>query len=389
MKRIYLILLSLCMVFSLCGQGKSKGLYIEIPYKGLNNGRIPVIEVSIKNMRYKFIVDTGSPFTSVTRLVVDECQLSIADDTRKVIDVYSITNEQPLAIVEHLRIGGIPVKALQAQVFDNNTRLFRCSGVDGIIGGDILKEFVVKFDSQSKLMILADKASRITSGKLEWKKMATDFSKSYCWVRLNNGASDELLFDSGNEYPRILIDSAAYQQCKEKNLLTFVEEEEGYGADFKGLHGQILFHKQFRALIAEFNFGGHTLRNIPVQEAPTTSIGFMMADLGDIILDYPRKRYCFIPFKDCEWKDIRNKANCGVIGSNLIITVIWDKELSRTITVGDRITQIGDQTFENMDDCYRTRLNLLLEQYATSGNSTVWFEKPNGERYSLPAEAFL
>lgn len=391
MNRLITTLLTLLLaVYPVCAQqkGEVKDVYVEIPYE--LEGGIPVVDVLIKGKAYKFVLDTGAPGIHVARKVVEQSSLKLRKKSSKVRDAHGVRKELQWAVVKDMKIGGISFSTAKALVSENDSYLFSCYSFDGIIGGEFLKRFVVKFDSRTKTVTLATDASRLVSPQQPWGKMKLFSSKTYCVVKVTEGGYDNFLFDSGSGMSSLDLDTARYNIYKQRNIFELTDEETGYGSTSVGLHGEKVYEKRYRATATEFSFGGYTFYNIPMATARTTKIGFVVTSYGDVILDYPRKRYCFIPHQEeANWSYIRIKAGCMSENSYLVISVVWDEELAKQVSVGDRIISIGNQLFENVDRCFRAKFHSLVEQYTTPDNDTIVLEKPNGERYTLSASELL
>ncbi|MDR0660230.1 MAG: retroviral-like aspartic protease family protein [Prevotellaceae bacterium] len=389
MKKTILLLLALCLFAgnTYSQNSKSKDVYVEIPYK-LSSG-IPVVEVLIKGKPYKFVVDTRALKTYIVRRIVDEQSLKLRKKTKNVGDGQGIRKQQQLAVINDMKVGGISFKTSEAAVSENDSYLFSRYDFDGIIGGDFLKRFVVKFDSRAKTITLTTDALRLVSDQQQWNKMKIYSLKTYIPIPLKGGGTDSYLFDSGSGMSTFDIDTARYRIYKQRDLFDFSDEETGYGATSVGLHGERAYEKRIRATAPELNVGGYIFRNVPVQTTRVSKIGFIVANYGDIILDYTGERYCFIPHQaEADWTDTRGKVGFSVIDSSLVVSLIWGEEYGR-FTIGDKLVMIGNKRLDTIDRCYRRSISPLIKEHITTDNDTILFEKADGERYAVPADFFL
>lgn len=366
----------------------SKAVYVEIPYE-LSCG-IPVIEALVDGKPYRFLLDTGAPITIVVRRIVDELALKPKKKTKKMGDANGVRKRQQQLAIKNMTVGGIPFSTSNALIIENDSYVFSCCDFDGIIGGDFLKRFAVKFDSRAKTVTLTTDAARLVLEQQKWEKMRVYSSKTYTPIKLNDGRYNNILFDSGSGMQALDLDTASYNNYKQRNLLTFTDEEAGYGSSSVGLHGERVNEKAYRATAAEFSFGGHRLRNVPVQTSHTSNIGFVITSYGDVILDYSRKRYCFIPHQEeISWTAERNKISSWVKDSALAVSMVWGEELRKQVAIGDRIVMIGNKRLDDVDRCYRTKLSSLIEEHVTPEKNTILLERANGEQYSVAADLFL
>ena len=382
------LLFSACAVYARQKDKTKKDIYVEIPYEVVAG--IPVIDVQIKGKTYKFVLDTGASGVHVTRKVVDQSLLRLKRKTKGVGDTNGVRKQQQQAVINDIRIGELLFSTSGAYVSENDSYIFSCYGFDGIIGGDFLKQFAVKFDSRAKIVILATDVSRLVPSQQRWSKMFLVSSKTFFRIETEGYSSKNILFDSGSNSPSLGVDTVKYRMYKELGVWEVTNEETGYGATSVGLHGEMVNEKKYRAVASEFSFGGYTFYNVPVTTTRVPKAGFVLTSFGDIILDYPGKRYCFIPHQaEVDWKNTRYKVGFSVKDSGLIVAMVWGEEMATKIAVGDKVVKVGSQQLNSVDRCFRTSMSSLIGQYTTPENNTILLEKPDGTQYTLSVDVFL
>jgi hypothetical protein len=71
---------------------------------------------------------------------------------------------------------------------------------------------------------------------------------------------------------------------------------------------------------------------VAVRSGRESLLGFTLVSYGDVIIDYPGRRYCFIPHKpDVEWKRVQSKYSYAVKDSKLTIVAAWDGILPKQV----------------------------------------------------------
>lgn len=172
MKKIayYLILgalLSGCSTFQRMKSNKilasanlnSSSFYTFLPFEYISS--LPVFEVSIQGENYRFIFDTGGytvfsdELTSKLSGVRKASHIDVKDGNSTVsrIDTY---------VLNELEIGGVSFSEVGfANIGFTESEWFKCLGLDGTIGPNIMKEAFWQFDSKSQRIILTDNKNEL------------------------------------------------------------------------------------------------------------------------------------------------------------------------------------------------------------------------------------
>lgn len=132
----------------------SSSFHTVVPFEYISS--LPVFEVSIEGRSYKFIFDTGGytvfsdELTTVLKGVRKASYIDVKDGNSKVsrIDTY---------VLDELEIGGILFSEVGfATIGFTESEWFKCLGLDGTIGPNIMKEAFWQFDSKTQQIALTD-----------------------------------------------------------------------------------------------------------------------------------------------------------------------------------------------------------------------------------------
>ncbi len=130
----------------------------QIPFE-LRSGII-VVEVYIKGVAYKFILDTGAP-TVISKQLAETLDLSYVTKN-KVSD--SQGNAQNLGFIEidEFTIGNIQFNNIGSAVADLNKSVeIGCLNVDGIIGANVFRKAIWEFNFKNQTVALSNSASKL------------------------------------------------------------------------------------------------------------------------------------------------------------------------------------------------------------------------------------
>jgi hypothetical protein len=142
---------------------KSTSFYQVVPFEYISN--LPVFEVSIEGQNYRFIFDTGGytvfseELTSRLSGVKKASYIDVKDGNNNVsrIDTY---------VLDILEIGGISFFDVGfATIGFTESEWFKCLGIDGTIGPNIMKEAFWQFDTQTQQITLTDNKNKLEIAK--------------------------------------------------------------------------------------------------------------------------------------------------------------------------------------------------------------------------------
>ncbi|NYJ28624.1 aspartyl protease family protein [Allomuricauda sp. ARW1Y1] len=317
--------------------------YLEEIKFDVSKGKI-LVPVSIAGTTYTFILDTGAP-NMISKDLVDLLEPKVAGS----IGVRDATgNKKFLEVVslESLKIGNVEFLQTPSLVFDfNHDPVFKCYGIDGIIGSNMLRKSVIQLDGKRKILRLANKAnilslSQATSAPMELLGIQ---NSPYIWIGLKgtDKARERVLVDTGMD-KLYAISKTNYTILKDKKL--FQEVGKGIGAGSVGLFGKGPRAEHYRLVLPKFQLGNLSLTDYITTTTNDTDskIGAELLNYGTMTLDYRKKKFYFQVDSH-----IKNSSNPGfgftatVDGDKPVIGFVWDEPLKDKIHYGDEILEVN------------------------------------------------
>ncbi len=359
-KKTSLFLIIFFISFSGFTQGKfriinTKKESVTVPFTLVNN--LIVISVDVNGKELSFLVDTGIVKTILFNLKFsDSLQLNHVEK----IQLRGLGDGDPINALKSkgnlLQIGGLinnshSVFLIMDSMFDLSTKM----GMDvhGIIGGDLLKDFIIKINYSTKKLTFYSADTYIYKNCKKCETFPLEFynQKPFIDVHIENYLGEvhkaKLLIDSGggdalwlfeSTHPKIIISNKYF-----KDYLG------------RGLNGDI-YGK--RSMVGKFRLGTFELNNILVSYPDSISIvtaiqnnkdrngtfGAEMLKRFHVILDYPNNKITLkknIKFYKAPF--LYNKSGVEIIhGSKMLVKEVRSKLSNNSIenSKNSNITEI-------------------------------------------------
>jgi len=110
-----------------------------------------IVEVSINNKPYNFLVDTGAP-TVISEEIYKDLNIKAADYTI-VTDSQGQRNGQEVAVIPEMFVGDLIYTDIGAVVVSlRDVFEFDCMGIDGILGANQMAKSFWKFDYENEIL---------------------------------------------------------------------------------------------------------------------------------------------------------------------------------------------------------------------------------------------
>jgi predicted aspartyl protease len=250
---VALLLLSQIVLAGAPADADQRALHDEIPFE-LVFGYLAVLNGSIGSLHgLKFILDTGSTHSVVSRKIADG--LALSRSAGKVINVEkSVTTEW--AMLPELEVG--PVRAKQVPVMVMDLDYFHSLGthVDGVIGLDLLRQNSFSIDFTDHRV----RFGRMAAGRHS-VPMQSDQESLKVEVHVN-GQPTHMILDSGAPGPMF------YEDRLESRAVDYRLQEEDYAFRMNGLF------RMKRAKLQRVQLGGRAIENT-VFLTPSPAKGFL------------------------------------------------------------------------------------------------------------------
>ncbi|MEN5054016.1 retropepsin-like aspartic protease [Sphingobacterium kitahiroshimense] len=326
----------------------------SLPYEQLSGKMF--VYITINGESYKFLFDTGAPLI-VSNKIYTKLQLKKIQGVN-VNDANGQKEESIITLLPQLNIGNITFLNSSAIVIRDDNDLFKCWGIEGIIGSNILRNSIVQIDQKSKTITIKNSIENSPLDKKSYLKMELSDVHSTPYINLNFDKNnvkvlDRVLFDTGaNCFYDMSLET--YNSLKgDSNLIKTLAQTDGVTS--LGLHGKGQEQKVFALKIPKLFINDQVFSNVNTitSSGSESLLGTKILKYGKITLDYKQRRFFFEPYENIELKNIGKIREVGHIFHNnkFIIGVVYSKNLEKIVNVGDEILEIGNKNFANTSFC--------------------------------------
>jgi len=349
------------------GRTAQKKYYTTIPYKEVKTKVI--IQCLINGKPYNFIVDTGA-ITTISPALHKELNLQVIKHI-PVRDQSGRVDSLQTVSLKNVQLGDVTFNDIPT-VVAKESEFFDCFKVDGFIGSNMLRNSIVQFASQTKLLTITNATEKLHLNNKVAINMITDPYQSNPYIKIDiidgeNTGTEELLFDSGmdNFY------DLAYKNFLEIAKISPLKiEAEAVGSNSLGIHGPANEEKLYRVFIPELIVNGYLFKNITTitTHGSSSRIGAPLFKYGVVTLDYINKKFYFEPYQ----KDAKNLAEKSwpfiptVKEGKVVIGLVWDKAWEGKINTGDILVSFDGETYEDADVC-----DVLTTDHSSANSAAV------------------
>jgi predicted aspartyl protease len=323
-----------------------------------------VIPVIIQGKTYRFLLDTGAP-SIISKEVMEALQPEIVE-TLTASDANNIRQELKVVSVERIKLGSVEFKNFSALVFDlNGNDIFKCFGIDGFIGSNMLRRSIIQIDVRQKTLILTDNIKRLQLDKKQSEKieLLDNQNSPYVWIDVKGkeSAKELVLIDTGmgGLYD---ISEINYNQLKTKNI--YNEIGISNGASSLSLFGEVPVDTHTRVHLPKLIINNFEINNAiaHTDKGSHSKIGAELLNFGIMTLDYKNKRFYFEPFSNALELDGDFGFTQTLKDNKLVVGYVWDEDLKSKLTYGDEILQVNDLDINASNFCdFVVKKNVLRD----------------------------
>ncbi len=348
MKRLLFVLCSLVAVQEVCA--RRPAVRFDLPYT-VEHGKYVVVLGTPAGPR-RFIFDTGATGTCISESLRDELGAEIVK-TQKVRDFEGHVVPIDLVRLDSLRMGDALFRDHPVLVMPDTSLVFACLRVDGIAGCDLLRWCAVRMPNADSTITVTDDVRRL--GLPRGRRMSRmelgggcPFLPVTCrngdrqarmYVKFDTGSAGYFHFsyaDSGDAPPPLwFIDSLRWA--------------DGFATAI-GWTNRNRVNSHFRGTIPRFEIQGTAIADMPVKRTfgHNRILGCKLFDWGQVVLDFRRKRFLFIP-RGGEAKAPPQPAcnfTLALSAGQLVVGQVWDEALADVIAPGDRILSLDGHPWD-------------------------------------------
>ena len=382
LKKVLLATLCWAWVLGAAGAAPKKGIYCRVPFSTDRAGQY-IVTLSTPAGDARFIFDTGSPEVIVSRSLAQALEGISLPDTR---DIYDYTNRRisaESAWLDSLRLGDILFPRIRANVLPDSLAWHRCQGYDGILGGEMLRRWVVSIDPRDSCIVLTDDIRRL--GKLP-RKHSVRFVRaggSGVVIRLKAAAGKRrsahwACIDTGSA--KYACRNDQFSALQQDGVLRAVSSCTALEADYGLVEGDKTAKTYRRAVIPRLTLAGATAENVPVEASfgGISTLGRTILEQGRIVIDYPHRRFFFIPERQTTvFRPVFSNITWRYDNERIVVAGIWDEDTQGGVAPGDHIVSIDGA------DCRRTSLCDFFSLPPVREGTVLGIESPNGTSYTF------
>lgn len=268
-----------------------------VPFKWQNGHMIFQVTVNGKECLFQF--DTGGHLL-ISRGLFEELGLSVIDSVKMV----DSNNQAGYMMQADSVVIGFPgtdcVYKGRTILEPQNGWDIQRSGIDGIIGSDVFQSFVIRINSRTRQVTVNRKAPNNLEGGYEFVENISN--APIFRVQLAENFNIPMMFDSGN-YSTLFLAQGVFDWLRQGGY-AFGKVEKGYGLGMTGIMGGDPRRKFTRVIFKQIPLGGKLLKHVLVDVQPVAMplLGSGILRYGEVVLDYPRKMFYFLPFDDIDFE---------------------------------------------------------------------------------------
>lgn len=249
-------------------------------------------EVEIEGHKYKFLIDTGAPF-SISPELAEKINFRLrGTDTMRSSN--SKRGVQKWGIVKNIKIGSVGFSHITAFVIDfKKSEVLACLNFDGIIGSNLMNTCIWQIHHDEKKVIFTDMFSKLdyTSSSPQAIKRVGKQQAPYVVCKVNNGPETPVLFDTGSGDFFDLKYATYYNAKKAGKVNENIEIITGRGLGSSGIYGAVDTTK-FMIKLPKLIIAGEQMEEVITDMSITskTKIGIRFAKGRILTFDFPKNQ---------------------------------------------------------------------------------------------------
>lgn len=333
----------ICLAICLAGLATSAQQHrAELPYRMVANKII--VDINIEGKTFPFVFDTGG-----TTALIDSLCDALNLKHEGAIDIRDVTGSKltyQKAFVKEVNLPGSDITfhdyAFMALPTPSSVQHF---GAVGLLGSDLWQNYIVHFDTERKVIVIS---SPDTPVAIE-AKYQTPFTANSGWYPVMSLAFGDrkidATFDSG-AYGLLSLKEDDYYYLYSWNQTKLLER--GFGRGPSGVGGNAVVVPRMetkRVLVAPIQIGAATLEHVITEELTTatrTLIGVQLLKYGEVTIDYSRRMFYFVPFRNpTQAEQTFSNIAFNITDGQLCVSTIWGTDLRTKIRVGAPVTRIN------------------------------------------------
>jgi len=299
-----------------------KKYYAEIPYETVN-GKI-ILAGEIAGRQHRFLLDTGAPVAISKDLATELNALQTGKTT--IHDTFLHSDSIGIVKLNGITLGNITFNQIPAITLFPD--FYKCYGVDGVIGSNLLRNSIISIDSKRHLIILTDQKNKLNLKSKNSTDLISNIgpqSDPQIKIVLKNKLTLTIPFDTGDNAFLRLNDKTINDL---KQYALFDTLAKGYGSSGLSLLGLQEPATKYLYKVAPINIGNGSFINLAAESNKTAipAIGSRILDYGIATLDFIHGKFYFDAYEPkVDVYEKRFPVTLVYTNNKLVIGVVWDK----------------------------------------------------------------
>lgn len=310
---------------------------------------LPLVNVSLGNKEYVFLIDTGAP-TVISTEIYDFLNLK-PKFTQNVTDSNNKKSKQIFTTIPEMNVQGVNFYNIGCIVLDLKEQEFKCYGVDGIIGANQMAKAHWLFNYKEQTVSLLPLQTKVDSNFYDFHfNFKTKSQKTPLLNGKTIGINRVLTFDTGyTGNIKINIHKDSLSTLKEIKKYYGNESVSAFGASN---HETIAIFKS-----DSIKLSNKTFYNEGIITGKSNLIGNSFFEEYQLI-NWENQKIYFKEIANQSEKNIFRAYDFGFrfLNKKAIITLV-EKNDNFPLKIGDEIIAINDTSFENLKE------NEVCEKY--------------------------
>lgn len=313
-------------------------------------------EVEIEGQKYRFLIDTGAPF-SISPELAEKINFNLrGTDTMRSSN--SKRGVHKWGIVKNIKIGSVGFSRITAFVIDfRKSKVLACLDFDGIIGSNLMNTCIWQFHHDERKVIFSDMLSKLsyTSSSPQGIRKVGKQKAPYVVCKVNNGSETSVLFDTGSGDFFDLKYSTYYSAKKAGKVDENIEVVTGRGLGSSGIYGAVDTTK-FMIKLPKLTIAGEEMEGVVTDMSITskTKVGIRFAKGRILTFDFPESQLYIheLPSKNVEKEfktfgfGLHPKKDVIIIGS------IWEESSAEEYNLPKyaEVIKLDNMNFTQQED---------------------------------------
>ncbi len=348
------------------GKVKASNYFEELSFEFEKNKII--IPVEIKGKTYRFLLDTGAP-NIISKEVLEAVQPKRIV-TLSTSDANNMKQDLDIVALESIKLGAVEFQNFSALVYDlNGSDIFKCFGIDGFIGSNMLRYSIIQINAAQKTLILTDKIGRLGLDKKQSEKikLVGDQKSPYVWINVKGKETGKelVLIDTGMGSLYDLSEDN-YNIFKTKNIYNVIGTSDG--ASSVSLFGEVPIDSQIRVHLPKLVINNFEINNAITHttKGNHSRMGAELLNYGIMTIDYKNKRFYFNSYNESLDLDGDFGFTQTLKNKKLVIGYVWDQDLKTKIHYGDEILEVNGKEIKTSNFC-----DFIIKKSVLKTSSTI------------------